>query len=556
MEENNWEQAVDAVSTQETADDYVQVYEPIMPDQWTSADEKLNDAIEKMVDETIGDLPVYHTISITKTSTAPEKKKKGEGVKTRLKKMSGPRLFAAVTAGVLAVLVVIYGLIAYQYRNKFIEGTFINGVNVGGMSVSEVESQIASAVETYDLDIKFRNGETEHLEGTDFGYAYVPGEHVQALLDAQNELLWLNGKMGQTASYTVEEATTFDESALSMILDSLPERQQAGEIQPEDAYLVLQEDNTFAIVPEVEGFVVLPDVLLEKAAACVAAGESFLDLSDDPDVYKQPAVRASDEEMILQMNDLNGFLDTTVTYKLPGGMSQILDRNTTAGWIARSDDGYYFINTETLLQDVTDYVSNMAAAVDYRRSSRDFRSTTRGLVEVPCQSYGVTIDQASEVTALMNNLIGRITEEREPVYAVRDPDPDPRFGGTYVEVDIANQHMYFYKAGSLIIDSGCVSGRVSQGWDTPKGIYSIYMKQQNRTLHGPRREDGSYEYESFVKYWMPFHEGYGLHDSSWRTDYGGGIYYDAGSHGCVNLPESVAATVYDSIEVGTPVIVF
>ena len=549
-------EAADIPASDKTADDYVPVFQPIMPDEWTSADEKLNDAIEKMVDQTIGDLPLYQKKSTSQDNNSNTFKKKTDNLKAGLKKMSGPRLFAAVTAGVLALLVIIYAIISFQYKNKFIDGTFINGVDVGGMTVSEVENEIASSVETYVLDITFRNGSTERLTGTDFGYKYVPGTHVQDLLNNQNELLWLNGKMGQTARFNVEEATTFNKETLNGLLEALPERQADVEEMPQDAYLVLQDDNTFDIVPEVEGFAVIPEVLLEKTVQCVENADRTLDLRNDPDVYRQPAVRADSEELVLQKNDLNAFLDTTVTYDLPGGLQQILDRNTTAGWVAQSDDGYYYINVNTLQQNIQDYIANMAAAVDYEKNTREFKSTTRGTVELACSKYGTTIDQASEVSALMNNLINRVSEERAPICSVNDPVPDPRFGGTYVEVDISNQHMYFYKGGSLIVDSGCVTGRASQGWDTPKGIYDVYMKQLNRTLRGPRREDGSYEYESFVKYWMPFKDGYGLHDSSWRTDYGGGIYYDAGSHGCVNLPESVAARIYENIDVGTPVIVF
>ncbi|MBQ0059355.1 MAG: L,D-transpeptidase [Lachnospiraceae bacterium] len=55
---------------------------------------------------------------------------------------------------------------------------------------------------------------------------------------------------------------------------------------------------------------------------------------------------------------------------------------------------------------------------------------------------------------------------------------------------------------------------------------------------------------------MPFHEGYGLHDATWRSSFGGDIYQYGGSHGCVNLPEYIAAEVYDNIEVGTIVVIF
>jgi lipoprotein-anchoring transpeptidase ErfK/SrfK len=55
---------------------------------------------------------------------------------------------------------------------------------------------------------------------------------------------------------------------------------------------------------------------------------------------------------------------------------------------------------------------------------------------------------------------------------------------------------------------------------------------------------------------MPFFDGQGLHDAPWRGEFGGSIYVENGSHGCVNLPPSVARTIYENIEVGTAIIIY
>ena len=56
---------------------------------------------------------------------------------------------------------------------------------------------------------------------------------------------------------------------------------------------------------------------------------------------------------------------------------------------------------------------------------------------------------------------------------------------------------------------------------------------------------------------MPFiGGGWGLHDATWRSSFGGSIYKGGGSHGCVNLPYDVAEKMYQVIEVGTPVLVY
>jgi len=111
--------------------------------------------------------------------------------------------------------------------------------------------------------------------------------------------------------------------------------------------------------------------------------------------------------------------------------------------------------------------------------------------------------------------------------------------------------------GGVIVESDFVSGRASmKDRITPAGVFSLYYKERNRVLRGTKQPDGSYEYESPVKYWMPFNGGIGLHDASWRSKFGGTIYQYSGSHGCINLPTSAAAAIYENIEAGMPVVCF
>ena len=55
---------------------------------------------------------------------------------------------------------------------------------------------------------------------------------------------------------------------------------------------------------------------------------------------------------------------------------------------------------------------------------------------------------------------------------------------------------------------------------------------------------------------MPFNGGIGFHDANWRGEFGGAIYKTNGSHGCVNLPPSKAAALYELVYKGMPVICY
>jgi hypothetical protein len=120
-------------------------------------------------------------------------------------------------------------------------------------------------------------------------------------------------------------------------------------------------------------------------------------------------------------------------------------------------------------------------------------------------------------------------------------------GKTYVEIDLAEQHLYLFVDGVVIMDTDIVTGNPSRGWTTPSGIFQIYAMQRNRYLRGPG-------YKVWVNYWMPFKGGVGLHDAAYRSSFGGNIYQTDGSHGCVNMPRDKARTLYENAFVGMYVI--
>lgn len=80
-------------------------------------------------------------------------------------------------------------------------------------------------------------------------------------------------------------------------------------------------------------------------------------------------------------------------------------------------------------------------------------------------------------------------------------------------------------------------------------MFYLNSKQRDSVLIGE-------DYASPVSFWMPFIKNdIGLHDASWRDEFGGEIYKTGGSHGCVNLPYYVAKAIFDNISPGCPVIV-
>ena len=151
---------------------------------------------------------------------------------------------------------------------------------------------------------------------------------------------------------------------------------------------------------------------------------------------------------------------------------------------------------------------------------------------------------------------------REPVYLEKNSWGNPYYlarngtddlAGTYIEVDLSAQHVWFYKNGEVYTECSCVSGDVTKDHGTQTGCFPLAYKESPSVLTGGNGED---EYETEVNYWMPFYEGQGLHDATWRYSFGGSIYKGNGSHGCVNIPLSAAEEIYEAVDTGTAIIIF
>lgn len=123
------------------------------------------------------------------------------------------------------------------------------------------------------------------------------------------------------------------------------------------------------------------------------------------------------------------------------------------------------------------------------------------------------------------------------------------YGNSYAEVSIDSQYMWVYKNGEIVLEADVVTGNPNTGNDTPKGEFRITNKAKNATLYG-------IGYNTQVAYWMAFADDIGFHDADWQEEFGGDVYQENGSHGCVNLPVSVAESLYNIVYIDMPVFVY
>lgn len=118
--------------------------------------------------------------------------------------------------------------------------------------------------------------------------------------------------------------------------------------------------------------------------------------------------------------------------------------------------------------------------------------------------------------------------------------------GKWIEIDLSSQRLTLY-VGDVIVQSFSVStGRAAT--PTSIGESAVYLKRTSMTMTGTIA--GDYYYIPDVKWVNFFNGGEAIHGTYWHNNFGTPM-----SHGCINMREADAKTVFDFAPVGTKVIV-
>lgn len=477
------------------------------------------------------------------------KEKKGSGLSPAAVALTAVILVISV----LLVLVILNLVVKLGESVTFPESVTINGVDVGGLTVREAEDRLLELTEGYALRVRFADGECT-LRGEDISLRLNDRKKLRTLARDLNKSEASLSQRGR--ELWDDELLSWDEEALHQAVESWPNLSTLSEVNSKDAKLVYSEEmGRFRVEPEVPGGSV-DAAQLENAVRdhlCTLNGQ--LNVLEEG-LYGE--LRTSDSpELVSALADANEKLKLELTYHYEVEDADI-DGSETIGfdelsrWLYVGADG---LTVGVDSHDLQNYVSEMRDCYsasrdeDYTESSM-FVTSTGQKVEVPHPARGETVDTDALFNDIVNCVDNRISGEREAPYD-QDLVGTTDLGGSYVEVDLDGQHLWLYKDHELIAERDICSGDVDSGCSTPTGLYTIKDKQTDRWLNGE-------DYHDWVSYWMPFNGGVGLHDATWRKEdeFGGEVYLENGSHGCINMPLDLAGTVYDNVEVGTYVILY
>lgn len=439
-----------------------------------------------------------------------------------------------------------------HFSDHFYPSTKFFGIKASGLTVEEVKRQVEKKVEGYQLQIKGRSsggsniGAGDRITADEVGMKYRDNGMIDRAMRQQYPAVWPAALLKTILAPNEETlGTEYDSSLADSVIRNLTVFDSSRVIEPKNAELKYTADGA-VITKEVMGTRLDYDKTKTAIIHALNDGSTSIDLEKEG-LYQNPEVYADDDALNEKANALNLVLGANVTLEMGDQSVQINPEMTAETFLSLDMDGNYYVDDSK----VSSYIVKLADKTDTVGRKRTFHTSLGTTVELEGGDYGWTLDADSTAQELEEALKEKKKGTLEPVYFTTGLCRDKNdIGNTYVEIDLTNQHMWFYKNGSLIVDTPVVTGNPQKNNETPSGgVWSLKGKYRNATLKG----EG---YATPVDYWLPFNGGVGIHDLQKRYYFGGSVYNGAGSHGCINTPLAAVKLIYNGIGDGTPVVVY
>ncbi|MCR4897113.1 MAG: L,D-transpeptidase/peptidoglycan binding protein [Lachnospiraceae bacterium] len=443
----------------------------------------------------------------------------------------------------------VYLGVALMLYNTFLPGTWINNVYCTGLTVQEADGLLRGG--TMHPAMKVVRGDAEYSIDFPAGsYSCDFTGCLQEYLREANCMHWPMAMIAGETRVTITPEFVMSDDHLIEQWENLPFVKADRDI---DRTLRLDYSRK-------EGYTLyngLVSRLKEEQARAdflTAAHDGTVLFTVDEGYYENVSLSEADEACTRLYEKIEAFQSCDLVFDM--GKEQIaMEPGIMAGFLLKENGFPYedeFGNLAIDYDAADAYVTELLDQYTTYGKPREFFTSLGDVVTVKGGTYGTSFDTGAELEFFRGALTDPQYFDGEATAHIPKYKKEPYvrglddLGDTYIEVDMTNQKAYAYVKGELLLESDVVTG--NRGC-TPEGTDFIYFKQKNRTLIGP-------DYRTFVYYWMAVNEHIGLHDATWRSKFGGNIYMGNGSHGCINMPKKVAATLYETYEVGTPVILY
>lgn len=442
-----------------------------------------------------------------------------------------------LSACVLLVIVYFCGVLIFW--NRFSVHTFVNGSSIAFQSPEEVTLDLMLQTKQREIEFLKNDGTTEFVSFGDLG---IYCESDDAFVDLKlSSWLWFLDIFKKN-SYDLSEDLFYSRLDMASKIDKLSFVSGANNRDVSNLSVV-EKDGEFRLVYLNHGSYIDTDRLLDVICEHIDDKKFVIDLIQE-DCYKTCDVKdvSVDADMFTFVQDKSLLLQNQVTIYLDDSYQEVLP-NSVLDACLYEQDGVVMMNPYI----IAGYVSNLAEKYDTVGKSRLFSTNGGDVLELmPMDTdtfRGYELNQESLMMSLLNAIsFGEQKTIVAPWYSVGRSFGDLDIGDTYVEISISDQYLWYYEDGVCKVQTEVVTGKDSDDWRTPVGVFSVMSLNTNYTMYYP---DGSSKADYFVKLTG---DGVGIHDSKHRGSYGGDVWRSAGSHGCINVPYDAQKMLFELLK--------
>lgn len=410
----------------------------------------------------------------------------------------------------------------------FAENIRAAGTDVGGLSLSQAYDLINEKAENYTLTVEI-NGKLSFFTGDDLEL-YCDRDALTAYAAA----------LDASKVPSDNRVIRYNETLLnSYIFNSVN--------TPAENVSIVFNNGTklFELKAGSNGYLADMDTVAQKLDAGIQRLDRQISMQVPLEAYS-PAITESSSIAKNALEKANQYVTTEITYNftVDDDVYPItITPEKIASMVGFKSDLTPYIKDAPLKE----YIQELNTQYGLTGVDGTFNATNGARTDLTVTYYAQYLDVDALYDDIVYYLEKGISGTRLPPRLKTLTPQEMPFKGSYIEVDLTNQMLYLYKDTECILETPVVTGCVYRYMRTPTGVYSVLRRRMHVMLTGE-------DYETYVKYWMQFRGGYGLHDAYWRSDFGGNEYLYNGSHGCVNIPPDNAAFVYENIYEGYPVI--
>lgn len=468
------------------------------------------------------------------------------------KSKSAMVLTFAIFFSFIALIMLLWGIFAQSYKNKYFPNIKVLGISIGGLSKTEAQKKLDSKIkETTKKQVKLKSTDKEsNVTFGDLGTTISYDESLQtaAYYGRNKNLLKQFVELASLISdKEFNPKLEFSQETFDKYLNDYIQKNTAEVQQPQ----LSVKNAIVSIVPGKSGVIIdqtklkkdLLEIIETNSSDPIEVVAQYVQ-PESPDLPKYTNAKTLAEKM----------LDKTVILNY-NGRTFTATKSNVGGWLS-----FKYLPDSVLVNysdaSVSNWISLIARNIDIKAipTVLSFKGDL-----VSQGKEGLALDRNdcfAKIKAGLNsgnksisiNVITNIVPI--PIERLTSQDgPTPGMsGGRYIEIDISQQMLYIFEGTNLIGGYRVSTGKSTM--PTPLGTFSVLNKN-------PRAY--SAKYGLYMPWWNAITTaGHGIHElPEWPNGYkeGQGHLGIPVSHGCIRLGVGPAQTVYNFAPVGTPVFI-